>query len=151
MTYANKLRKRARMFLKNCRLCWRVGLVVMASIVIIEAIILIPSYRNYERDMLRRLEREGLATVRSLFLMGHHVNTNELRMMAGTILRGSVVEGLIINGPDGGFLAASDVTPALSAIAAGKADIDGKRTEDGNGYLVRWSESACMHGISWTR
>ena len=142
MTYANKLRKRARMFLKNCRLCWRVGLVVMASIVIIEAIILIPSYRNYERDLLGRLEREGLASVKSLFLMGHHGNENDLRMMAGKIAQGSVVEGLVIIRPDGGFMAASGVTTSLSAIAAGKADVDGERTEDGNGYLVRWSELA---------
>ncbi len=142
MTYLGNLRNRGRAFLRNCRLCWRVGLVVMASIVIIEAIILIPSYRNYERDMLRRLEREGLASVRSLFLMGHQAHENELRMMVGTIMRGSVVEGMIINDPDGGFLLAADATPELTAIASGKADMDGERTEDGNGYIVRWSEPA---------
>lgn len=142
MNYLSKLIDHTRTFLMNCRLCWHVGLVVLASIVTIEAIILIPSYRNYERDMLRRLEREGLATAKSLFLMGDHTNENELRMMVDRMLQGSVVSGLFVSRPDSGFLAASNVTPALLAIASGNADVDGERTEDGNGYIVRWSEPA---------
>lgn len=38
--------------LKNCRLYWRITAAVFLSILFIEALILIPSYRNYEADRL---------------------------------------------------------------------------------------------------
>ncbi|MCZ6895276.1 MAG: hypothetical protein O7H40_14690 [Gammaproteobacteria bacterium] len=40
----------------RCRLCWRVTLAVFASIFVIEAAILIPSYQTRERDLLARLD-----------------------------------------------------------------------------------------------
>lgn len=41
----------------RCRLCWRVTFAVFASIFVIEAAILIPSYQTRERDLLDRLDQ----------------------------------------------------------------------------------------------
>lgn len=45
--------------LARCRLCWRITFAVFIAIMAVEAVILIPSYRNYERDLLASLVREG--------------------------------------------------------------------------------------------
>lgn len=41
----------------RCRLCWHVTAAVFAAIQVIEAVILLPSYRNYERDRVLEYER----------------------------------------------------------------------------------------------
>ena len=41
--------------LSRSRLCWRITLAVFFAIFAVEAAILIPSYQNYERDLLARL------------------------------------------------------------------------------------------------
>ena len=142
MTILGKLRKGIPAYLENCRLCWRVALVVLASIVLIEAIILIPSYRNYERDLLRRLEREGLATVKTLFLAHPNATEVDLRRMTGDIVRESTVQGLAIHGKDGALVTAVGILPSLPDNLHGKSGFDGRWTDDGTGYLVRWSEQA---------
>ena len=45
----------------HCRMCRRIGAYVVLSILAIEGAILIPSYWNYERDLLLRLESTGRA------------------------------------------------------------------------------------------
>ncbi len=39
----------------------------MVSIILVEAAILVPSYRGYERDLLSKLQESGRATVTSGF------------------------------------------------------------------------------------
>ncbi len=45
----------------KCRVCRHVGAYVVLSILAIEGAILIPSYWNYERDLLLRVESTGRA------------------------------------------------------------------------------------------
>jgi len=54
---ANKLPART---LVACRLCWMVTVAVFAGIVVIEALILVPSLFNYERDLLASMEQAAL-------------------------------------------------------------------------------------------
>lgn len=49
----------------RCRLCWWLTGAVFASIVVIEAIILAPSYVNYERDLLRAANQAGQQAARA--------------------------------------------------------------------------------------
>lgn len=51
----------------RCRLCWLLTLAVFISIVIVEAIILVPSYVNYERDRLLALNYAGQQVVSAAF------------------------------------------------------------------------------------
>lgn len=46
------IRRSVAGLLIHCRLCWRITAMVFGSILFVEAVILIPSYRNYERDRL---------------------------------------------------------------------------------------------------
>ncbi|MEQ6885713.1 EAL domain-containing protein [Salicola sp. Rm-C-2C1-2] len=59
---ANKLPART---LVACRLCWMVTAAVFAGIVVIEALILVPSLFNYERDLLASMEQAALESARS--------------------------------------------------------------------------------------
>ncbi|MDR9468959.1 bifunctional diguanylate cyclase/phosphodiesterase [Marinospirillum sp.] len=52
--------------LVKCRLCWMVTAGVFAAILLIEAIILLPSYFNYERDRLLALQEAGYQAVKAL-------------------------------------------------------------------------------------
>lgn len=47
----------------NCRICQRVMLVAVAAIVVIEALILVPSIEGFERDAYLHLERVGRAAL----------------------------------------------------------------------------------------
>lgn len=51
--------------LMGCRLCWMVTAAVFAGIVAIEALILVPSMFNYERDLLASMEQAAEESVRS--------------------------------------------------------------------------------------
>lgn len=51
--------------LLGCRLCWMVTAAVFAGIVVIEALILVPSMFNYERDLLASMEAAALQSARS--------------------------------------------------------------------------------------
>ncbi len=52
----------------QCRMCRHVGAYAVLSVLAIEAAILIPSYWNYERDLLLRLESSGRAEILAI----HH-------------------------------------------------------------------------------
>ena len=49
----------------GCRLCWMVTAAVFAGIVVIEALILVPSMFNYERDLLASMEQAAMESTRS--------------------------------------------------------------------------------------
>lgn len=49
--------------LTRCRLCWHITAAVFFSILTVEALILVPSYRNYERDRVTEHIRAGSAAL----------------------------------------------------------------------------------------
>ncbi|MBT4042712.1 MAG: hypothetical protein HOF11_04330, partial [Rhodospirillaceae bacterium] len=84
-----------------CRLCRNVAFLVLASILIIEGAILVPSYRNYERDLLLRLEHVGGAIVgASLRGQGHHEKRQAL-LSARLMLAAPQIVGGTVYGGDG--------------------------------------------------
>ena len=58
----------------SCRLCWRITAAVFVGILVIETLILLPSYRNYERDRLL-----AIAEVGHQVLIASLVEVDELR------------------------------------------------------------------------
>ncbi len=119
-------------------MCWRIGATVLVSIVLVEAAILIPSYLNYERDLLKRVEREGFATVQSLFLMKHQARPGELGMMAERLTKGSALMGGAIYREDGSLMVRFGEAPTLKPAPAAKATPLARRSGDGTRYDVRW-------------
>ncbi len=53
----------------RCRLCWRITLAVFVAIFVVEAVILVPSYQNYQRDLLARLDEVGRGAVTASFAL----------------------------------------------------------------------------------
>ncbi|SDG06311.1 Signal transduction histidine kinase [Limimonas halophila] len=50
----------------RCRLCWRVAAVVFLSILLVEAVILVPSYFDYRSDLVARARHGGQAALTAL-------------------------------------------------------------------------------------
>ena len=85
------LRREIVQYLKEvlaCRLCRNVALLVLSSILLIEGAILVPSYRNYERDLLVRLAQVGGAVVGGAVVAG--------AVVAGAVVAGAVVAGAVV-------------------------------------------------------
>ncbi len=60
------------------KLALRLALTVFLSIAVVEAVVLIPSYRNYERDLLERLAHAGNAAVMAMFTSHAHASERDL-------------------------------------------------------------------------
>ena len=70
----------------TCRLCQQVALFVLGSILLIEGAILVPSYRNYERDLLLRLEQVGGAIVGASLRGKGHQSARNIMLAARLML-----------------------------------------------------------------
>ena len=96
---------KARAFVEarfRCRLCWAVTLGVFLGIVVIEGIILVPSYFSYRDDQLERIETAGLTAVRSFFsLAGRHAHPGDLPEGVAALIRNTVLKGAAIYHADG--------------------------------------------------
>ncbi len=120
----------------RCRLCWAVTLGVFLSILVIEGIILIPSYFSYQRDEQGRIETAGLTAIRSLFsLGGPHARSDDLPADGGALVKNTVLEGAIIVRPDGtrqgafGELPAPDLAADLQDAGAVRRIVDEARMD----------------------
>ena len=79
--------------LSRCRLCLRITLAVFLAIFVVEAAILVPSYQNYERDLLARLDEVGRTAAKTMFLMHGHSNPRDLKIAGATATRTSNLVG----------------------------------------------------------
>ena len=124
-----------RRYLKEvlaCRLCRNVALLVLVSILIIEGAILVPSYRNYERDLLLRLEHVGKAIVGAAMRSQGHGSKRQLLMAARLMVTLPQVAGGVIYGKDGNSIGAFGEAPKLRPDGGQHS----KRSDDGNRYAV---------------
>lgn len=91
----------------------KVAAAVFLSIVIIEAVILIPSYLNYERDLLLRLEQVGRASIISAFLAHETPNAGEMPAIERAIIREREVAGGRLYHPNGSVIGKFGTLPDL--------------------------------------
>lgn len=117
----------------NCRLCRRIAAFVLASVVVVEAAILLPSIHSYERDLLRRLEHVGRLQVISAYRANAHGTLDDLT------LRGRLM--LSPGGMLGGALYLSDGRQigSFGEIPERPASGPPSRSQDGFRYDVAWS------------
>ncbi|WP_151671390.1 putative bifunctional diguanylate cyclase/phosphodiesterase [Nitrincola schmidtii] len=80
----------------QCRLCWWVASAVFAAILFIEAVILLPSYFNYERDRLKALQEASYQALMAL----PSLQQAELDRLSQTTL----VRGLRLQNVDGSVI-----------------------------------------------
>ena len=98
--------------LLRSRLCWRIALTVFAAIVIVEAIILVPSARNFERGRFDRLEEIAFARV-STWLRLAAATPGSPPEDAGIVTTGGPVRGLALFDQAGRPLAMVGEQPRL--------------------------------------
>lgn len=108
------------------------------SILAVEAIVLIPSYRNYERDLLRRLEDVGHATIVAA-LRSHPdgLSLSHLRAEA-TALHGSRLRGAALYDDAGQLIGEVGERPRLVPNSPGTRSTDTLRLANGSRYDVLW-------------
>ncbi|MFQ5959385.1 MAG: PAS domain-containing sensor histidine kinase [Alphaproteobacteria bacterium] len=125
--------------LLGCRLCWRIALGVVLSILIVEAVILIPSYKNYERDLLLRLEETGRAAVSAGFHARTEAQQWEPFVADELIARAPSLRGSALYGPDGRLIATIGEPPELTPAEAQETGVTRAGRANGERYEVLWT------------
>ena len=137
----NPTRLGIRRYLKEvstCRLCRNVALLVLSSILLIEGAILVPSYRNYEADLLLRLEQVGGAIVAAgLRSQGHH-DQQDLLSSARLMLAAPQIVGATVYDGDGNAIGAFGEAPRLRPDSG----LRRRRSDSGNRYAVLYTGKA---------
>lgn len=121
-----------------CRLCRNVALLVLVSILIVEGAVLVPSYRNYERDLLLRLEHVGGAIVSAALRSEGHSSNRKVLMAARLMLAAPQVVGGAIYSIDGTAIGVFGEPPDLPPHGVVKK----KRDDSGNRYAVVYKGEA---------
>ena len=140
MALAAGLAKPPRVF-THCRLCRRIAIAVFCSIIAIEAVILVMSYRGQAQDLLLRLEEVGFASVATTFKLVGHGSPRDMLIAGRLVLQDSLVRGGAIYDAEGAFIGTFGEAPETdlqSALASGK---QGFRVESGTRYEVVWLAS----------
>ena len=91
----------------------------MVSIILVEAAILVPSYRGYERDLLSKLSESGRATVSSGFKNYGDSSQRDLPLIGRLLGDDSYLRGGALYRPDGELLARFGEWPHLTPADAG--------------------------------
>ncbi len=121
------------------RLCRTVALTVFVSILIIEAIVLVPSYLRYETDLLDRLEDAGMTAAIAAFGPRAHASDRDLMLTGRLLNRSPHFRGGTLFRADGttigSFGVAPDLTPTDDAFRR-------ERSADGANLDVLWTPDA---------
>jgi PAS domain S-box-containing protein len=133
--------------LLTCRLCRRITLLICLSILLVEAIFLLPSYQNRRQELLNQQEMEVLLAV-STALAWHEEHTpEEILEKSPAVYDHVLLQGLAFYDLDGRLLASKGVMPELMpqeplAATAGPArhgtSAQRRNLTSGSGYEVVW-------------
>ena len=132
----------------RCRLCWRITIVVFISIFVIEAAILVPSYLNYERDLLARLDEVGRSTVVSGFALEAARGAEDPIAIASALTRSSKLRGGAIYGADGALLGVFGEPPEPTPERLNAAAVPRDRGRNGERYEALWPAATTGLAVS---
>ncbi len=121
-----------------CRLCRNVALLVLLSILAIEGAILVPSYRNYEKDLLLRQEQVGGAIFGAALRGEGHQDKRDLLLTARLTLAAPEVAGGAIYDLNGTLIGVFGEAPPLRP--SGGENV--RRSADGSRYAVVYQGAA---------
>jgi adenylate cyclase len=136
------LRSLAFLSFLKARLSRQIALWVFGSILVIEGIILVPSYFRHETELLTQLEEVSSATIDSLvFLLKQDMSDRNLfQTRIKNITKNSpVVLGLSIYQAEGELMLAFGEVPELNLQIVKDANIFRQRSLDGSRYDVAWT------------
>ena len=126
--------------LLNSRLSRKIVTSIFLSLVVIEFVVFIPSYRQRRADKLRDLEtvsQEALATIKAN-VMVDMVSTSLLTEAQASLSPDSVILGAALYTETGQLLDSFGEVPSLSIPANGLTQIETQLTDSGSRYDVAW-------------
>jgi len=125
----------------KARLSRHIGFWVIVSVLLIETIILIPSYLTQKKWQLEQLEHFGFITVLPIVrLSDSATSANELLSRAQRVTADSrVIGGAIYRAQDGRLIGEFGEPPALTFSAMQGRDVERVISQDGLRYDVGWS------------
>ena len=141
MPEANTASSTTRHFVRRfvaCRLCWRVALTVLISIVVVEAAILFPSLRNYERDLLHRIEDSVTAAMAAR--INAHVDSPRAAVvgLSAAMANYPPLLGGQIYDSEGRQVGTFGEQPTIRITEAASLSRRERRIEDGNRFELLW-------------
>jgi signal transduction histidine kinase len=118
----------------GCRICWRVTAITFLAILVVEGIILIPSYWNYERDRLLALSAVGRTAAHGMLLtaVSEQADAQRLQDAAEEWFDRSDVVGARLVGPAGEQITAGE------PVSLNQASIPLHRIDGGSRYEAGW-------------
>ncbi|MCL1475799.1 adenylate/guanylate cyclase domain-containing protein [Argonema antarcticum] len=113
---------------------------VFLSLVLIEVIILIPSYYMREHELLWQIEDVSAAIVPSIArLTQQEVKRDKLLEKINNLTRYSVILGVAIYEPSGQLIGTFGESPEIKFFALKGMDMVRARNQDGSRYDIAWS------------
>ncbi len=136
--------------LLRCRLCWRIGLLVLFSILAIEAIILLPSLRNHERDLLSRIEETTVAGLTAVAATARSDAPANLGSTLSALLDGTPLRGGAFLDRAGRSAGVFGEAPTLNRAALRDRAPRQRRVDDGERFEFLWpaEKSGFQHDIA---
>ncbi|MBX2865204.1 MAG: response regulator [Leptolyngbyaceae cyanobacterium MAG.088] len=123
----------------KARLSRHIALWVFSSIVLIEALIVIPSWQKKERDLLQQLEETGLVSIYSWASINNA--SSEKQTLPGFqehLALAPLIKGAILYDLNGQILNQVGETPALAFNQSESNSLRHQRSVDGQRYDVAW-------------
>jgi diguanylate cyclase (GGDEF)-like protein len=118
----------------------RLAMTVFLSIAAVEAVILVPSYLNYERDLMDRLAHVGNAAVMASFTIHAHANERDLGVYARILISGSdELTGIALYRDDGTLIVRHGEMPSLLPQAPPDSARKRSRIKNGGRMDVAWT------------
>jgi len=131
----------------SCRLCWWIALTVFSSILLIEAAILVPSYRNQEHQLYAGLEEDAFARLRTGLAVLPEDSALDVEHIGQALLGGHLLGGTLYD-LDGRFLGGFGERPALKPGAAEGDSATAQLGPSSERYDVIWTVN--LHGTPVT-
>jgi signal transduction histidine kinase/DNA-binding response OmpR family regulator/HPt (histidine-containing phosphotransfer) domain-containing protein len=134
---------RGKLGFVNARLSRRIGLWVFLSILLIEAIIIIPSYLVREHELLAQLEQFGYIEVAAMSRISMQEGlSDDLFMMAEKLTMDSpVVAGIALYTEDGRLLGEAGEPPAASLTELLAEPGESRAAQGGARHEVAWQSA----------
>ncbi|MEO1622756.1 MAG: hypothetical protein AAFU53_17190 [Cyanobacteria bacterium J06632_3] len=126
----------------QARLSRYIALWVFASILVIEGLIVIPSWRKKESDLLQQLEDTGLVSVYPwASITASDLDIETLATIKQSVALAPLVKGAIIYDLNGQVISQLGSVPTLSAEQLNPNTITRQRSENREHYDVAWPAS----------
>lgn len=134
--------KSLSMRLWNCKICWNITFAVFLSILIVEAAVLIPSYKNYERDELKRLENSALASIKTALMFVENTEAAHLRAL-NIVTEPTKFLGIRVYNLDGKLLLdkGKDILEVKNKVGKFGHWHNNLRAHDSLSYSVLWDQN----------